>query len=231
MNIFALNIRQGGGKRLSALLERLPDVDALVLSEYRDSENGKLVRRHLHNAGFDSIAFMQGSVRNGVLVAVKGEGTAAALGSHACMIDFRGLRLCGVYMPQKEAKRPVYEMIMRDYADGARETIMIGDFNTRRADLDISEKRRFYCVDMFAQLEERMVEAWRHLHPEAREYSWYSRAHKTGLEIGWRIDHAFLSPSLVSRLRTCEYDHRFRTTPGLTDHSGMLLELEDSDSS
>jgi exodeoxyribonuclease-3 len=226
MKIFALNIRQGGGSRLSALLARLPDVDALVLSEYRDSENGKILQRHLLNLGFDSIAFDKGSVRNGVLVAVKGGGEVTAQGQRLCAIDFRGLRVCGVYMPQNEAKRPVYEMILREYANGARETIMIGDFNTGRKDLDISEKRTFYCLDMFAQLEERMIEAWRHLHPETREYSWFSRGHKTGLKIGWRIDHAFISPSLLSRLVSCEYDHRFRAS-GLTDHSGMLLELGD----
>jgi exonuclease III len=121
-------------------------------------------------------------------------------------------------------------MILREYAGRPGDMIMIGDFNTGRQDLDISEKRTFYCLDMFAQLEERMVEAWRRLHPEAREYSWYSRGHKTGIEIGWRIDHAFLLPSLVPRLVACEYNHRFRA-PGLTDHSGMLLELQSVDSS
>jgi exonuclease III len=230
MKIFALNIRQGGGNRLSALLQRLPDVDALVLSEYRDSENGKLLRRHLDNVGFHCMSFVHDSVRNGVLVALKGDGDVVAQGPNVCAVDFKGLRLCGVYMPQKEAKRLVYEMILREYANGARDTIMIGDFNTGRRDLDISAKRTFYCLDMFAQLEEHMVEAWRHLHREAREYSWYSCGHKTGLEIGWRIDHAFLSPSIVSRLVACEYDHELRAS-GLTDHSGMLLELEDSDSS
>jgi hypothetical protein len=106
MRVFALNIRQGGGDRLSAI-RRLSDADALVLSEYRASENGKLLRHHLLNLGFDRLAFEEGSVRNGVLVAVKGEGDVAAQGPHICAIDFRGLRLCGVYMPQKEAKRPV----------------------------------------------------------------------------------------------------------------------------
>ena len=130
-------------------------------------------------------------MRNGVLVAVKGEGVVAVHGPRVCVIDFRGLRLWGVYMPQNEAKRPVYEMILHEYAGGARDTIMIGDFNTGRKDLDISEKRTFYCLDMFAQLEERMVEAWRHLHPEVREYSWYSRGHKTGS----RSDGASIMPS------------------------------------
>jgi len=67
------------------------------------------------------------------------------------------------------------------------------------------------------------TDAWRSLHPDVREFTWYNRRSGNG----FRIDHALLSPLMAPRLRTAAYLHTTRTS-GATDHSGLLVELNDS---
>jgi len=61
---------------------------------------------------------------------------------------------------------------------------------------------------------------WRHRYPDGREFTWYS--HRGN---GFRIDHAFLSPSLAARAGVIRYSHEERLA-GLSDHSVLLLDLQ-----
>jgi exodeoxyribonuclease-3 len=65
-----------------------------------------------------------------------------------------------------------------------------------------------------------LVDAFRHLHPTDREYSWVGR---TG--DGYRYDHALCSTSLQAAIRACRYDHRPRADR-LSDHSALALHLD-----
>ena len=76
---------------------------------------------------------------------------------------------------------------------------------------------RFDCL-----LASGWTDAWRALHPDVREFTWYNRRSGNG----FRIDHALLSPVLVPRLLTAEHLHGTRTS-GATDHSGLLVELSE----
>lgn len=234
MKIFTVNIRSGGCADTdlrSELLNRIPKADALVLTEYRDSKrNGSAIRKHLWDIGYRSFAFAPGSLVNGVLVAAKREHARVyEEGRRVCALDIGDLRLCGVYMPQNKAKHPFFQHLLSNYANSGRDTVIIGDFNTGRVDLDISRSGKTHeCLDCFAELESLMPEAWRYLNPTQRDYSWSSIGHKTKIVTDWRIDHAFVSPSLIPRLSACEYDHSFRASNNLlTDHSGLLLEIDD----
>jgi exonuclease III len=98
--------------------------------------------------------------------------------------------------------------------------VLIGDFNAGRHRLD-EEGATFSCVRFLGELATMgYADAWRTLHPEGREYTWYSH---TGS--GFRIDHAFVSPGLAPRLRSCWYSHQEREL-GLSDHSAMVVCLE-----
>ena len=67
-------------------------------------------------------------------------------------------------------------------------------------------------------------DAWRSRNPESREFTWFSRPHNNG----FRLDHAFLSPSLVPRLASVQYAHETRR-PGVTDHSGLVVDVHADD--
>jgi exonuclease III len=65
------------------------------------------------------------------------------------------------------------------------------------------------------------IDAWRSRFPEAREFTWLSPGYKNG----FRLDHAFVSPSLNKRVTEVCYSHREREEK-ITDHSVMLIELK-----
>lgn len=64
------------------------------------------------------------------------------------------------------------------------------------------------------------LEAWRHVNTTAEEYSWYSRFRN-----GFRIDQAWLSPSLAQHLVGAALDHSARDED-LSDHSILLVDFE-----
>jgi exodeoxyribonuclease-3 len=64
-----------------------------------------------------------------------------------------------------------------------------------------------------------MTDAFRHLHPHEREYSWVGR---TG--DGYRYDHAFCSRTLASQITACDYLHQPRLEK-LSDHSALSVRL------
>ncbi|WP_409239772.1 endonuclease/exonuclease/phosphatase family protein [Streptomyces sp. PA5.6] len=61
------------------------------------------------------------------------------------------------------------------------------------------------------------TDAFRHLHPDATEHSWFGRSGS-----GFRFDHMFITTAHAPGLLTCGYDHAPRTA-ALTDHAAMTL--------
>jgi exodeoxyribonuclease III len=125
-----------------------------------------------------------------------------------------------VYMPNLQMKVPYWQTLVDAFAMRATsEALAIGDFNTCRAYVDEPG-----AIDMTAHFIDSMAaigfcDLWRHRYPDRREYSWYS--HRGN---GFRIDHAFLSPSLATRAGAVRYSHEERLA-GLSDHSVLLLDL------
>ena len=65
------------------------------------------------------------------------------------------------------------------------------------------------------------------MHPGTLDYSWKPFRIDRSYEgrSGWRIDKAFVSPALLPKVRSAEYDHGFRTER-LTDHSALIVDLD-----
>ncbi|GAA2720266.1 MULTISPECIES: endonuclease/exonuclease/phosphatase family protein [Streptomyces] len=61
-----------------------------------------------------------------------------------------------------------------------------------------------------------LVDAFRTLHPDAVEHSWFGRSS------GYRFDHAFVSAAHRDQITACSYLHDVRRA-GLSDHSAMTL--------
>jgi exonuclease III len=64
-----------------------------------------------------------------------------------------------------------------------------------------------------------LVDAFRALHPDAVEHSWFGRS-----GAGYRFDHAFVTARHEGLVRLCAYDHG-PVGLGLTDHAAMVLVL------
>jgi exonuclease III len=99
-------------------------------------------------------------------------------------------------------------------------TLLIGDLNTGRHGIDETGKT-FNLPDRFERLSEKWIDAWRHVHGDKREFTWFSRSGN-----GFRLDHAFVNDSLSARLAGVEYSQVEREE-GISDHSVLVVNIRD----
>ena len=139
--------------------------------------------------------------------------------------DIAGVTVAAVYFPLGRQHEPFWDGLFIPYADALvdRPAILAGDWNTGSQELDIGGGAVPGMTRFERLVAASWTDAWRSLHPEVREFSWYDRRSGNG----FRIDHALLSPMLAPRLRKAEYVHSTRTSRA-TDHSGLLVELSDA---
>jgi exodeoxyribonuclease III len=241
----AWNLRHGGGSRamphiVLTLIEHAPDV--ILLSEFRTTTGGQIAAC-LADHGW---AFQHSTDpprgTNGLLIAsrtplhaIEHDADASRgstlLAPAACRRRYAevelpalSLSLAGVHIPC-DGKGLGREHVFRMLLDSARRRheqpfVLLGDFNAGRHHLDESGAT-FSCTRCIGQLAALGYrDAWRHLNPGDRQYSWYSHEGE-----GFRIDHAFISGALVPRLRACRYSHAERTR-NLSDHSALVLTLD-----
>lgn len=79
-------------------------------------------------------------------------------------------------------------------------------------------------VEEFGKLLGGWTDVWRGRHPGVREWSWVQ---PWGRHVGYRLDHALVSPALLPRVADVRYSHAERES-GVSDHSSLLLELTDA---
>lgn len=230
MRLLSLNLRHGGGRRLEALGDWLlaQQADLLALQEYRHNAGGARLQARLEAAGYAHRLVTGGAPRQNALL----------LASRAPMqpwqpraLAFERLRVLGarvagldvvsVHLPNLRAKVPHWEGLLRvAQAARRRPAVFVGDFNTGRDGVDAADYRFSCAAHMAALVEEHgWVDAWRYLHPAARDFTWYS--HRSN---GFRLDHAFLSPPCAPRLQGARLLQEVRTA-GLSDHAALLVEL------
>ena len=103
--------------------------------------------------------------------------------------------------------------------------LFVGDFNTGAHRLD-EIGRTFACAEHFTKLSSSgWTDAWRDLNPGTTEWTWFSKFKGGGRGNGFRLDHAFATPSLRPRVTSCRYSHTEREA-GVSDHSMLILEVE-----
>ena len=224
--LVTLNLRHGGTKSADALAVRLLGyrADILVVTEFRANAAGARLTARLAAAGYDTSHPAGGPTANTVLIAARGgiERSWAFDESldprHLWCAEIDGAYVCGVYMPQGAAKLPYWEALI----SGARRAdldLLVGDFNTGTNDLDKDPRgTKFIGPEMPGRLVATgYTDVWRSLHPELRDYSWFSQPGDNG----FRLDYVYACPDLADRIRWCEFDHLPRLS-GETDHSGLV---------
>lgn len=228
--IATLNIRHGGSRNAEALTARLLGyhADILVVTEFRANTAGEKLIAGLAEAGYDTSHPAVGPKLNTVLIAARG-GIERSWAfdetldpRHLWCAEIDGAYICGVYMPQITAKLPYWEALIRG-ACAAGTDLLIGDFNTGNNDLDKEPHgTKFIGPEMPGRLiASGYADVWRSLHPEVREYSWFSRPGNNG----FRLDYVFAVPELAERIWWCEFDHTPRVA-GETDHSGLVAAMD-----
>ena len=110
--------------------------------------------------------------------------------------------------------------------------IIVGDYNIANHPIDIhnpvsNKKSSGFLPDERAWLtswfENGFTDAFRTLHPEAQEYSWWSyRANARANNKGWRIDYQSISNNLADKIKTAHH------LPDAmhSDHCPVLVEID-----
>jgi exodeoxyribonuclease-3 len=116
-------------------------------------------------------------------------------------------------------------------AEGHR-LVVCGDYNTAHQPIDLARPKENETTSGFLPEEREAVSRWldrgfvdvyRHLYPEAEEYTWWTyRFNARARNIGWRIDYFLADAPLVPRVR----DARILGDVMGSDHCPIELELE-----
>ncbi len=234
MNKFIIgtwNLRHGGGNRVNQILESIGEnnnLDVIVLTEFRNNQNKPIIENGLKIQGFEFIATIEVEPRlNSVLIASKKKfnniETFPVLIIHSqrvLKVKIEGLNIYGCYFPGQDLKKEIFEFLLTEIeSKGKENTIITGDINTGKHYLD-ENGATFFHSDYLDRFEEKgMIDAWRKIHGEKKEFTWFSNAGN-----GFRLDHFFIDNNLSDKIIKCEYKHKYREDK-ISDHSMMILEL------
>jgi len=231
LKITTWNLRHGGGKRVDAIIEGLnnhSDTDVLMLTEFRNSNNKEILIAGLKKKDFNFFQNIDVDPKlNSVLIASKYKFDSIdfpKLEEHyqiVIKINLEEFIIYGCYFPNMKLKKKVFEFLHSEIKkNGTKNLIITGDFNTGKHLLDEKGSTLMFAnyFDIFE--DEGLIDAWRHLHQERREFSWHSNKGN-----GFRLDHLFVGENLKDLIKECYYDHKLRED-NISDHSLMTLVLD-----
>jgi exodeoxyribonuclease-3 len=159
----------------------------------------------------------------------------------------QGIRIVNLYVPNGAAvgtEKYEYKLrwlsILREYLRVLLKSYpamcVCGDFNIALEAKDIHEQ---VSADnhIMASTSERqalkdilalgLTDAFRKFTPEGGHYTWWDyRAAAFRRNLGWRIDHHYLTPTLYDLAQSCIIDITPRKLPQPSDHTPVIVELE-----
>jgi exodeoxyribonuclease-3 len=231
MRIMTWNIRHGGGQRVDRIIEAVCEVapDLLVLTEFRNGATGERLRQRLLRSGWPHHVMSSVSARtNGVLVASRRPVRARPIPTDRAewkerIVEGRigPLDVIAAYFPIGRPKAAFFKWFLemvRARADSR--TLLVGDFNTGRHFED-EAGATFWASEYMDELKVAgFTDAWRHLHPRTRDYTWFSAKGN-----GFRLDYVFLGQALLPSLRVARHVHAVRER-GDSDHAALVVDLD-----
>lgn len=227
---------QRAERQLSWLARRPEHV--LVLTETKASVGCRLLASAFTEAGWHVSFPVPAPGEYGVMIISRVQARPGDFGDRIGYLTTRAasvtlpapagpIEVIGAYVPSRDAGLEKTERKKKWLAaclaalaarDPAHPAVLLGDLNV----LEPAHQPRYpffvpFEYDFYRALsaEQGLLDAFRHLHATAAEYSWVGR---TG--DGYRYDHAFCSTSLAPAVSSCGYLHEPRTD-GLSDHSAL----------
>ncbi|MDH6579499.1 endonuclease/exonuclease/phosphatase family protein [Kitasatospora sp. MAP5-34] len=216
--------------------------DVLVLTEVGAGPGGDALVRALGEAGYRSVVAPQGGGDYRTVLAARAAGLSAVSSPVTVMpyrfplarltVAGRTVTIGGLYVPSRgskerrnEDKRAFQSAVAAALPTLVKETsglfVLAGDLNVLEPGHEPhyavfgAWEYDFYRAFAGAGL----IDAFRTLHPDAAEHSWFGRGGNP-----YRFDHAFAPAAHQHLIRSCSYLHEPRTA-GLTDHSAMELTI------
>jgi exodeoxyribonuclease-3 len=241
LRVVGLNLLLGGGTRVATLVDAINrlEADVAVLPEFRPTGHRACeLLNALDTAGLRYAAWTTPPdplVPNGVAIVSRtpfasvSHPLATSPNTHRVLqVELAGIDIVGVYFPLDAPKVRFWREEFLPWV-GTRlgsPTLVIGDWNSGRHHADEAGAKLLASKEFEAMASTGWTDAWRAIHPDGREYTWYSRRSWNG----FRLDHAFLTPALAPRLLDARYDHTTRPDRAdvkvtVSDHSAMVVDL------
>lgn len=157
-----------------------------------------------------------------------------------------GIRIVNLYVPngasvgsEKYEYKLRWLKVLREYLRSLlQESAAIcicGDFNIALEDRDIHDPVTLKGKIMASELERQALreilelgfaDAFRKFTTESGHFSWWDyRAAAFRRNLGWRIDHHYLTPDLYQHTTSCIIDVSPRKLPKPSDHAPVVIEL------
>ena len=229
------NIRQGGGRRLEAIVAAIAghEPDVVVVNELRARTAAQLAAA-LRAGGLTFLEHTSpANSENGILIAARRPlrrrrvgGPARVFGHGLIEVEVEGWATVGaVYGPlQRTTLRDFWDRMVRHAARRAKDRyLLIGDFNAGESFVD-AQGYKFMSSDYLVAIRAAgFIDLWRTRNAET-EHTWFSFG-RGGVPLnGFRIDHALASARLAAQMTRCYYSHAEREAR-LSDHSALLVEF------
>ena len=164
-----------------------------------------------------------------------------------CVIDGR-VRVINTYMPNGDTvdspKFPyklewmqAFTDYISQYLDSPEPVVIGGDFNVAIEDRDVWKPANYVGIAIAAPqaraimrewLAAGWMDAWRHLHPDDIDYTWYGYRGRDTIanRQGLRLDYFLCNQAAAKMVKACEIDMAPRLAEKPTDHCGLALVLK-----
>ena len=244
LRIISWNIRAGGGKRaegiVSQLLQWQPDI--IALSEFRGTDASRWIAGELGTHGYPhqrTTTDPHNPAVNSLLLASRWPLRLVNLKHapenkrrwlHANIASPTPVAVMAMHIPNRSTglKYPFMEStteVVKHWRGPP--AVLLGDTNSGCMEIDEESPAFNKIEDQWIKSinELQWKDAFRELHGEARDYTWYSPNGRNG----FRLDQAFLHPALHKRVTKFEYvwggntQHR---REDLSDHAAIILDIK-----
>ena len=200
--------------------------DVAVLSEFRNNATGQRLKDLLYKNGYiHQVVSGASGNDNSVFIASKHiceielyNNADATFTHNIITAKFAAFNVMGVYLPHKK-KHALLPYITQLIANTETPFIIAGDYNIGHNFIDQQGDSFWYQPELKALEQTGYADAFRLLHGQTKEYSWFSHQGN-----GFRYDHTYVHPHLKPIVKACYYLHEWRQN-GFSDHSPMVLEL------
>ena len=244
MRLVSWNIRAGGGKRAKGIVKQIQDwqADIVALSEFRGTGASLWIAAELKKLGF---CFQRTSIDpsnpavNALLLASRWPLRAVNLKNapdnprrwlHANVAAPVPIAIIAIHIPNRSTglKYPFLDATTNTVKNWrGPPAIIMGDTNSGCIDIDEESPAFNKIEDQWIKTMNHLQwkDAFRLLHQDQRDFTWYSPNGRNG----FRLDQAFLHPSLHNKLQQFDYvwggDTSIRRED-LSDHASIVMDLD-----
>nr|WP_321221745.1 exodeoxyribonuclease III [uncultured Psychroserpens sp.] len=154
--------------------------------------------------------------------------------------DFDGISVMSMYLPSgtndaRLAHKFEYMNMIHQYLNELciehPNLVVLGDYNICHEEIDIHNPKMKGVSGFLPEerewlgefIESGFIDAYRHLHPEKQEFSWWSyRANSRANNKGWRLDYAMVSKPLQEKIKRSV----ILTEAVHSDHCPILVQID-----